>query len=152
MEIDWNQIQILINVLIALGLSGLIGFEREHMRKPAGLRTNMIIGAAACFIVSLCLPVIDFMEVANMPEIIRTDPIRVIQALVVGISFIGAGTILKRDDKVEGLTTAATLLVSLGIGMAVAVGQYTLAVGVTLIILLINFVIRMMVNAVRSKK
>ncbi len=143
MNIDQEQLTTLYHVLIALVLCGVVGFEREQLKKPAGLRTNMIIGGASCLIVSITLPLIDHLEVANASEIIRTDPIRLLQALVVGISFIGAGTIIKGSGKkISGLTTAATLLFSMGIGISVAIEQYIIAVGVTIIILIVNLVIR----------
>lgn len=143
MEIDSEQLTTLYRILIAMLLCGIIGFEREQLNKPAGLRTNMIIGGASCLIVSITLPLIDHLEIANATEMVRTDPIRLLQALVVGISFIGAGTIIKGSgEKISGLTTAATLLFSMGIGIAVAIEQYIIAVGVTIIVMIVNFVVR----------
>ncbi|NEN24760.1 MgtC/SapB family protein [Cryomorpha ignava] len=143
MELYIEQLTTLYRIAIAMVLCGIIGFEREQLGKPAGLRTNMIIGGASCLIVSITLPLIDHLEVANATEIVRTDPIRLLQALVVGISFIGAGTIIKGSGKkISGLTTAATLLFSMGVGIAVAIEQYIIAVGVTLIILFVNFIVR----------
>ncbi|MCX2745132.1 MgtC/SapB family protein [Mangrovivirga sp. M17] len=132
------QLFTLLDVLIATILCAAVGYERESAEKPAGLRTNMIVGGAACLIVSLTIPLVDFVQIKNVGDIIRTDPIRVLQALVVGVSFIGAGTILKKSEDVKGLTTAATLLFSLGIGISIALDQYYIAVGVTLLILIIN--------------
>lgn len=143
MEIDSEQISTLYHIAIAMLLCGIIGFEREQLNKPAGLRTNMIIGGASCLIVSITLPLIDYMEFANHSEMVRTDPIRLLQALVVGISFIGAGTIIKGHGKqISGLTTAATLLFSMGIGIAIAIQQYIVAIGVTLIVLFVNYIVR----------
>lgn len=136
-----SQLWILLNVVIASVLAGVVGFEREYAQKPAGFRTNMIVAGAACLLVSLCHPLINFIEGEVATDLIRTDPIRVMQAIVIGVSFIGAGTVLKssKDQNVRFLTTAATLLYSTGIGISVAVGQYVLAVGLTLIILSINY-------------
>jgi len=150
--IDKEQLHILLNVLIATLLCGIVGFERESMHKPAGLRTNMIIGGASCLMVSITIPLIQFIESQGLAENLRTDPIRIMQALVIGVSFVGAGTILKqKDDRITGLTSAATLLYCLGIGVGVAIKLYTLAIGITILILLINFVIRL-VEAKYSKK
>lgn len=138
-----QQLRMLLDIVIATLLCGIVGYERESMKKPAGLRTNMIVGGAACLIVSLTLPLVDYIENYNTSQIINTDPIRVLEALVVGISFIGAGTIIKQgDDQIKGLTTAATLLYSLGIGISVALRQYVIAAGITIIILIVNMVIR----------
>ncbi len=139
-----DQLFILLNIVISSTLSGIVGFEREHAEKPAGFRTNMIIGGASCLFVSMCPPLIKFVEDSVETEIITADPIRAIHAIVVGISFIGAGTILKLSQKneIHYLTTAATLLYSSGIGIAVALELYVLAVGITLLILAVNFVIK----------
>ena len=142
MEIS-SQLWILLDVMIASVLAGAVGFEREYAQKPAGFRTNMIVAGASCLMVAVCQPLIRFIEESGNAEYIDTDPIRVIQAIVVGVSFIGAGTVLKvnKEQDVRFLTTAATLLYSTGIGISVAVGQYVLAVGLTIIILSINYLV-----------
>lgn len=139
-----DDLYILLDVLIATVLTAVIGFERESAHKPAGMRTNMIVGGATCLIVALTIPLIDFINEHNPSEIIRTDPIRVLEAIVVGVSFIGAGTIIKaqREERVIGLTTAATLLFSCAIGASAALKQYVLAVGVTLLVIIINYVVK----------
>ncbi|KYG72450.1 MgtC/SapB family protein [Roseivirga echinicomitans] len=140
MEIDHQELEILLNVLVATVLCGLVGYERENKDKPAGLKTNMIVGGFSCLIVSLSLPLIDFVHNYEFQEAVKADPIRILQALVVGISFIGPGTIIKQNhDKVKGLTTAATLLYCLGIGISIALHKYIIAIGITLIILMINY-------------
>lgn len=153
MELAHQELETLIHVVIATVLCGLIGWERESLNKPAGLRTNMIIGGAACLIASITLPLISELEMYAVEGEVRTDPIRLLQALVVGISFIGAGTIIKADkDRISGLTTAATLLYSMGIGVSVALKQYITAAGVTLIVLIVNFAVRKMELGVSNKK
>lgn len=139
---EWSeQLVIVVHVVIASLLAGVIGLERELSGKPAGFRTNMIVGGAAALIISTGkVLVTDFSTVTIIGGMLRTDPLRMIEAVVVGVSFIGAGTILKVEDKnkVQYLTTAAVLLFSAGIGMSVALRQYVLAAGVTGFILLIN--------------
>lgn len=136
-----SQLWILLDVVIATVLAGVVGYEREYAQKPAGFRTNMIVAGSSCLIVAVCSPLIRFMEKEVNTNNVEADPIRVIQAIVVGVSFIGAGTILKsnKDKDVRFLTTAATLLYSTGIGISVAVKQYVLAIGLTILILSINF-------------
>ncbi len=136
-----NELIIIGHVILSSVLAGVIGVEREISGKPAGLRTNMIVGGAAAMIVSIGKILIeDYSSESFIGDALRTDPLRVIEAVVVGVSFIGAGTILKVEDKskVQYLTTAAVILFSAGIGMSVALQQYILAVGVTAFILLIN--------------
>ena len=153
MEGAADQFSIIYRVLIAIILSGIVGFEREHLHKPAGLRTNMIIGGVACLIASLTPSLIIFIENASSKEVVSADPIRLLQALVVGVSFIGAGTIIKSvGEKISGLTTAATLLFSMGIGIAVAIQQYIVAVGITVIVLIVNVVVRNITYKLSSPK
>jgi len=145
MEYEY-QLRILSDVLIATVLTALVGMEREKAHKPAGMRTNMIVGGASCLLVAVTMPLIEFIEVFHVSEIIATDPVRLLHALVVGISFIGAGTVIKSPEKftVKGLTTAATLLYSTGIGICVGIRLYILAIGVTVLIIVINFLINLL--------
>jgi len=135
-----NQLLILLNIFIATVLSGVIGFEREHVKKPAGLRTNMIVGSISCFFVAISPSLSNFIEANITSDLLSVDPIRVLQAIIVGISFIGAGTILKskEENTVQNLTTASSLLYSTGIGISVALNAYIVAGGLTLIGLIIN--------------
>ena len=137
--IDIAELEILMNTAAATILCGFVGLEREKKEKPAGLRTNMIVGSFSCLIVSLAIPLIDLIQNSELKDAVDSDPIRMLQALVVGISFIGAGTIIKKKEEgVEGLTTAATPLYCLGIGISVALEKFVIAVGITILILLIN--------------
>lgn len=138
-----DQLQILLHLLLAAVLGALVGLEREWKDKPAGLRTNIIIATASCLFVFLGHIIVrDFKPIAT-DEAMGVDPIRVLHAIIVGVSVIGAGTIFKREGKdVKYLTTAATTLMSCGLGITVALKQYWLAVGATLIILLINTALR----------
>jgi putative Mg2+ transporter-C (MgtC) family protein len=135
---DWtNDLLTLGKITLSVCMGGLIGYERELADKPAGLRTHMLVAAAATLIVSL-----GDVLVANFQtnEQITSDPIRLIEAVIVGVSFLGTGTILHRekDLRVHGLTTAASLLFTAGIGIAVAADQFILALGSVLITLLIT--------------
>jgi putative Mg2+ transporter-C (MgtC) family protein len=128
----------LVVVLLALLLGGLIGLEREWAGKPAGLRTNMLVAGASAFLVELGdLMVERFLTDTRYPSLVRIDSIRIVEAVVTGVSFIGAGTIIQRGAKleVEGLTTAATLLFTASVGMAVALDAEWLAVSVTAAVL-----------------
>ncbi|UII30295.1 MgtC/SapB family protein [Fulvivirga ulvae] len=144
MEEFRDDLYILLDVIIATVLTAIIGFERESAHKPAGMRTNMIVGGATCMIVAITVPLVNFINEYNPSEIIRTDPIRVLEAIVVGVSFIGAGTIIKAEHKerVIGLTTAATLLFSCAIGASAALKQYVLAIGATFLVIVINYVVK----------
>jgi putative Mg2+ transporter-C (MgtC) family protein len=142
------QLWILLDVLIASILAAFVGLEREEKAKPAGIRTNMIVAGASCLFVSLTPALIQFIDQFADNDMISIDPIRTLQALVVGLGFIGGGTILKlqKKEQVQGLTTAATLLYTSGLGVSIALGQYLLGIGITLVILFVNFVIDQIVN------
>lgn len=129
------ELEILGTVVLAAVLGGIIGFDRELADKPAGLRTHMLVAASASLLVSL-LPIL--VERAGLdPSTVQSDPIRVMEAVVVGVTFLGAGTIIRQRAGIEGLTTAASLLFVAALGIAVALSQYLLAAGLTVINLVV---------------
>lgn len=138
-----NQLLSLLDVLIACILTGAVGYEREMHHKPAGLRTQMIVGGASAFLVRLADIAVDRYELIHK-DVLDVDPIRIIQAIIIGVSFIGAGTIVKQkgDKDIAYLTTAATILFSAGIGIGVGLRQYILSVGVTLLVVVVNSIFR----------
>ena len=148
-----EELSILLHVIIASVLTGLIGFEREKVDKPAGIRTNMLVGGAVALLVSLGEIIVRHFNQVGLAEFISADPTRIIQAIIVGISFIGAGMVLQIKDeyKIKYLTTAATILFSTGIGIAVALNQYYIAVGVTIFILFINYFLGFITKILRLK-
>lgn len=118
-------------------LGGIIGIERSTANKPAGFRTHMLVAGAAALLVGLSDALLYRFSPGAYTDLIESDPIRVIQAIIAGISFLGAGTIFRHPKKqhVEGLTTAASLLLSGAIGISVALRQFVLAVAVTVLTL-----------------
>ncbi len=142
---DWTpDIDSLVLIGIAACLGALIGLEREIAGKPAGLKTHIFVAAGSALLMLLSRFVLDDFQRQEGDDVVTTDPVRVIQAIIVGISFLGAGTIVhERGRNVEGLTTAASIYLTAGIGIAVALKRAGLAVSVTLgalgILLLIGF-------------
>ncbi len=138
MEYDMIWIPIL-EVVYSMFLGGLIGFERELARKPAGLRTHMLIAGSATLMMILGDIIINNYSGGPVSNIIQADPIRIMNAIITGISFLGAGTIIfkNQDETLEGLTTAASILFASGIGIAVAIQQYLLASVLTFIAILV---------------
>src|SRR5215470_2217720 len=106
-------------LLIAAGLAAAIGLEREYHQKPAGLRTNMLIGIGSALFTILS---IGFAQAGQG----TTD--RVAAQIATGIGFLGAGAIMRDRHSIHGLTTAATIWVNAATGMAVGAGAYKLAV------------------------
>ena len=139
MELDFIQLRILALVALAMGLGAVIGLERELADKPAGLRTHMLVAGAASLFVSLGDVLVKHFDLELSAGVLRTDPIRVIEAVITGISFLGAGTIIRgsADQTVAGLTTAASILLGAAVGVCAALGQYTLAIGTTFLALLV---------------
>jgi putative Mg2+ transporter-C (MgtC) family protein len=133
-----------LKVCIAAALGAVLGLEREKHDKPAGLRTNMLIAGGSALLVILGGVITASLDPELPAEALGVDPTRIIHAIIMGISFIGAGTILKSpgDQAVRNLTTAATLLFSAGAGMCVAMNLYLLAVCVTGLGLAINTLAR----------
>ncbi|MFZ4658476.1 MAG: MgtC/SapB family protein [Caldilineaceae bacterium] len=131
------QLQIIGSVALAMLLCAFVGIERELADKPAGFRTHMLVGGAAALLVGLSNIIVTTAQLNNTS--IQSDPIRVLEAIIAGISFLGAGTIFRRTESgvTEGLTTAAALLFVAGIGASVAVGQLVLAVCATALALLV---------------
>jgi putative Mg2+ transporter-C (MgtC) family protein len=120
----------LIELLLAFGLTALIGLERETRGKSAGLRTQTIVGTSAALI--LLVSKYGFGDVLAVGSVIL-DPSRVAAQIVSGIGFLGAGIIITRRGAVVGLTTAAAVWESAAIGMAAASGLLLLAVVVTML-------------------
>jgi len=137
------QISRLIPVAIAMVLGGIIGIEREISDKPAGLRTHMMVAGASALLLILGEVLISQFSSTEQIEL-QSDPIRLIQAIIIGISFICAGSIIRSPEpmEVEGLTTASTILLASIIGITVALHQTVLAVGVTGLTILVLRVLK----------
>lgn len=127
---EWiTQLQIIGEVALAILLGGVIGFEREMADKPAGLRTHMLIAGASALLTGIGGVMLVHFQTSLNSEALRSDPLRIIEAIITGVSFIGAGTIIRRSrgEHVEGLTTAASMLFSAVQGICVALHLFLLA-------------------------
>ena len=123
------ELQIIFQLLLAVFLGGLVGCERELKRKQAGLQTYSLVALGSCLFTKLAF---EFFNNFLVKSGINFDPSRVIQAVAIGIGFIGAGVIFFRGaDRIEGLTTAAGLWIVAAIGIAVGANFYFLAVFAT---------------------
>ena len=143
-DIRWGlELRMVANLMFAMVLCGLRGLNRERADRTAGLRTQMLVVGAAAFLVNLAALLAERFQLVTEHADIEVDPTRVIQAIVIGIGFLGAGTIFKhaREDKVEGLTTAASLLLASVIGIAVGMRLYVAATLATLLALLVLTVV-----------
>jgi putative Mg2+ transporter-C (MgtC) family protein len=148
------QLQILGYVALAMLLGAAIGINREFANKPAGLRTHMLVAGAAALLVALGDILIKHFEAALANQMVRSDPIRLIEAVITGVSFLGAGTIIRRQElqQVEGLTTAASLLFAAVVGICVALSQLILALGVTIFVLMTLWALTYVERWIEQKK
>lgn len=122
-----QQLVYLLNVFLA-GLCGLlVGIERSHRQKEAGMRTHFIVASASALIMCVSIS-------------FESDAARIAAQIVSGIGFLGAGMIFFRRESLHGLTTAAGIWATAGIGMAMGKGLYLLAAGGTVIVVLSQFV------------
>ena len=127
---DWQKlVHVIIRLIAAAVLGALIGYQRERAGKPAGLRTHMLVTLGTCIFVLACAGY--GMDADGLS--------RVIQGIVTGIGFIGAGSILKLDKErdIQGLTTAASVWVTAAIGVAVGLGGLGLALLATILALIV---------------
>lgn len=128
-----DNVTILLRLLLSMLLGGLIGFERERSNHAAGLRTHILVCLGSALIMLLSIyGFADFVAEVN----VRIDPARLATAVITGIGFLGAGTILFTGKSITGLTTAASVWVVGAIGLAVGAGFYFAAIVSTLLILL----------------
>jgi len=118
-------------LLLAAGLGAAIGLEREYRDKPAGLRTNILIAVGSAL----------FTSVSIAMSAHGGTPDRIAAQIVTGIGFLGGGAILRSGIRVKGMTTAATIWVNAAIGMAAGAGEYVLAIGSTIVTLVVLVVL-----------
>jgi len=137
-EHPWEpQLVVLLSTAYAMLLGGVIGFERELKDRPAGFRTHMLVAGAAALLVGLGDLIANHFSAQHSEQILRIDPIRLIEAVVTAVGFLGAGAIFRRagGNGIAGLTTAASLLMVATIGIAAGLHAQMLALGATLITL-----------------
>ncbi|MFC3835069.1 MULTISPECIES: MgtC/SapB family protein [Deinococcus] len=132
-----TELRLLTGLLVAALLSGLIGWEREAHRTGAGLRTHMLVGTSAALFMVLAEELI--VQYASPQSGVRFDLVGVLAAVVSGVSFLGAGTIFSsgKGERTRGLTTAAGLLATAGVGVACGLHLYVFATGATLLFLFV---------------
>lgn len=120
-------IDLTLRLLLAAGLGAAMGLERELRRKPAGLRTNILIGLGSALFTTMSIHI----GAGGTPD-------RIASQIVTGIGFLGAGAILRSGGSIHGMTTAATIWVNAAVGIAAGAGEYlmaTIATAITIVVL-----------------
>lgn len=123
----------------AMLLGGVIGYERELKNRPAGFRTHMLVAGAAALLMAMSHLALQEPPTADDRISLSADPLRLVEAVISGVAFIGAGTIFARRDgqQIAGITTAASLLMVSVIGLITGVGHYLLATAATVLTLVV---------------
>lgn len=138
--------QIILRLILAVIVAAVIGFDRELKNRPAGLRTHILVCVGATVIAMIQMQlVIDAMALDRATNYtqsaIGVDPARLICQVVSGIGFLGAGTIIVTHRSIKGLTTAASLWATAGIGIAIGMGYYNIAIlGFVVILITLSFI------------
>jgi len=127
--------ELLLRVLVAGLLAAALGWERESAGKSAGLRTHVLVGMSACLFVVAGEAAAHQYPVSQ--AIIRIEPFAIIQAVAVGVGFLGSGVVFmsKEGNRVHGLTTAASVWATAAIGLTAGFGRFLLAAGATVLLL-----------------
>ncbi len=124
-----SLLDIMLKLLLAIALGGIIGLEREASQKPAGLRTHILISVSAAMMMLLPQLMLAGKEAAG------GETLRVAAAVITGMGFIGAGTIIQSQGTVHGLTTASTLWTVAALGLVVGAGFYLVALLFALLVI-----------------
>lgn len=136
---------IVLRLLVAVGLGMLIGLERVLVHKEAGMKTHALVSMGSAIFV-----IISEMILAKYGNIGGLDPTRVASQIIVGIGFLGAGSIILQGNRLLGLTTAGALWVTAGIGMAAGFGFFNLATIATILVLFILVVVYFFEKPIRE--
>jgi len=131
-----SLLDIMLRLLLAISLGGIIGLEREASQKPAGLRTHILISVSAAMMIILSQLLLSGKETS------AGETLRVAAAVITGMGFIGAGTILQSQGMVHGLTTASTLWTVAGLGLVVGAGFYLPAVLFSMLVIAVLVLFR----------
>src|SRR3954470_4134882 len=129
-----DDYEMMVRLLAALAAGALIGYERSFHGRPAGLRTHVLVCLASAL---LMLVTVYEDHWVRMPGESRLDPTRMAQGIMTGIGFLGAGVIVKEGLNVRGLTTAASIWITAGIGVLAGVGLYLPLVAAVVLVLIV---------------
>lgn len=137
--INAQEVEYILRVIIAAICGGVIGYEREKRLKNAGIRTHILVSMSAALM--MIISKYGFFDVALVNEGIRVDASRVAASVVSAIGFLGAGVIFVRKENTIGVTTAAGLWATVGLGLAIGAGMYFAGVIFTVLVLLVQLVL-----------
>lgn len=140
-DIITNNILYIVRLLLACICGIAIGFERKEHSKEAGIRTHCVIACAAALMMIISKYGFADLPIGEM-GVRGADPARIAAQVVSGVGFLGAGTIFLQRNVIKGLTTAAGMWVTAGVGMAIGAGMYIIGIASTVILLLCQVLLR----------
>ncbi|MEX2498492.1 MAG: MgtC/SapB family protein [Wenzhouxiangellaceae bacterium] len=137
MEIELALSDMILRLVMAAALASIIGLERELRKRPAGLRTHMLVSLGAA---SFMLVGFEVLASAAGDPAAQIDPTRIVEGVIGGIGFLGAGSIIQSRGAIQGITTGAAIWIAGAIGVACATGDFVLAglvTGIALVIVVV---------------
>ncbi len=137
--------EMILRLVVAVGLGLAVGIERLLVHKDAGMKTHSLVALGSAVFVLISEAMVK--KYINLPGL---NPTMIPSQIVVGIGFLGAGSIMRYGSQLRGLTTAGGLWVTAGIGMAAGFGFYSLAVIVTILVLLILVLVNVLEKPIRK--
>lgn len=144
----YNEYEIMLyflpKILVSTICGAIIGYDREVRNKVAGIRTNVLIAVGVTI-----LTTVSFWISKDNTNI---DPTRIIGQIVTGIGFLGAGVIMKHDDKIIGVTTAAFIWVVSAIGVMIGLGYYIVPILITIGLLIISKLFEILEKKIKEKR
>ncbi|MHC5248717.1 MgtC/SapB family protein [Enterococcus sp. LJL120] len=154
---DLTIVEIIFRLLLAMVIGGSVGYERQYANRPAGMRTHIMVCMGATIIALIQVEIAaqalnDALANPELSGVIRSDQARLIAQVVSGIGFLGAGTIIVTKQNVLGLTTAASLWAVAGVGIAVGMGYYAIAISSFVAIIIALTLIKRIIKVPTRKK
>lgn len=138
--------EMMTRIVVAVILSGLVGLEREWRRHEAGLRTHILVCVGSTLIMLTSLHVFDIYK-AQAP----LDPTRIAAGVITGVGFLGAGAIIRFQEGIRGLTTAASLWVVAALGLSIGCGFFKMSIFVTFLVLIVLLFLRKLESSLLKK-
>lgn len=145
-----NDAILVMRMILAAVCGGFLGYERKHRGKSAGIRTHLVVATASALM--MIVSKYGFTDMANILAEARFDPSRIAAGIVTGIGFLGAGMIYIHRTTPQGLTTAAGIWATSGIGMAIGSGLYVVGIAATLFIYLSQLILHKNLRIMRATK
>jgi putative Mg2+ transporter-C (MgtC) family protein len=144
----YNEFEIMMyflpKILVSTICGAIVGYDREVRNKVAGIRTNVLIAVGVTILTTVSFWISK--DNANI------DPTRIIGQIVTGIGFLGAGVIMKHDDKIIGVTTAAFIWVVSAIGVMIGLGYYIVPILITVGLLIISKLFEILEKRIKEKR